>query len=199
LNKINKIYLEYIIYILTMDAETAARKAAEAALKRSFYPPHTTAVSTIHKQKDDADEDVLAHIKERNKQWKIEEAARIAAIEQVNAAIEPQNANAAIEPQNANAEEAEDARIARIAKEREDARIAIIAAKIKAEEDEKTKNWWGARLDWTGIPLGNQGGGRNGKKKSKRMIKMKNAKNKSKSKSQSRRQRQKRRRHSRRV
>ena len=93
-------------------------------------------------------------------------------------------------------EREDEARIA--AEAAEAARIAeaeaIIAAKIKAE-DEKTKNWWEHRLSGNS----SQGGGRRGKKKSKRMIKIKNAKNKSKSKSKSRRQRQKRRRHSRRV
>lgn len=92
------------------------------------------------------------------------------------------------------AEAAEAARIAEAEAARIAAEEAIIAAKIKAE-DEKTKNWWEHRLSGNS----SQGGGRRGKKKSKRIIKMKNAKNKSKSKSQSRRQRQKRRRHSRRV
>ena len=171
-----------------MDAETAANKAAEAALKRSFYPPHTTAVSTINEQLADAARDLALDIKKRER--RIEEEREKARITEASRNAEAEAARIAearaIEQQTANAAEA-----------------ARIAAKIKAEEDEKTKKWWDGRTGFTKkgteFSLGTQGGGRNGKKKSKRMIKMKNAKNKSKSKSQSRRQRQKRRRHSRRV
>jgi hypothetical protein len=111
-----------------------------------------------------------------------------------------QIANAAIEQAN------EQQRIANAAIEQariaEDARIEAVKAreveKMKAEEAKRNETWWGARTGFSEFSLGNSGGGRRGKKKSKRM---KNAKNKSKlkSKSQSRRQRQKRRRHSRRV
>ena len=169
-----------------MDAETAAKKAEEET-RRSFYPPVQIAVSTVDQQLADT---VSALEKEMKKKYKIikkeREEARIAEEAARNAAEAARIAKAAeIEQQTANAAEA--------------ARIAIIKAKIKAEEDKKTKKWWEGRTGVSEFSLGTQGGGRNGKKKSKRMIKIKNAKNKSKSKSQSRRQRQKRRRHSRRV
>ena len=156
---------------LTEKEKVKKAKEAEAELRRSFYPKSIVAKRNIDAYEADAAKEVEAHMRNRDFQWKTEEEARIA-------------------------KEREDARIA---KEREDARIARIKAEMKAKEDEETKKWWEGRTGVSEFSLGTQGGGRNGKKKSKRMIKIKNAKNKSKSKSQSRRQRQKRRRHSRRV
>lgn len=167
-----------------LNGSDITKKREEYKIMHSFYPPVEYAVSTLKKELDDTEIALAADMRKRFQMIEEERnAARIA------------------EEAARNAAEA-----ARIAAERE-ARIAAerarIAAEMEVEEGEKTKNWWKGRTGTLEFSLGTQGGGRRGKKKSKRMIKMKNAKNKSKSKSksksQSRRQRQKRRRHSRRV
>ena len=194
--------------------EETKRKEEEEA-RASFYPKAETHKSTLEAEIKGADELYYKFVKEQKQKastapqqqkgdtkpeglkgvlFKRDEQERIENERKRIADEQERNANAAIEQAQIEANAILAAEAARIAAEE-----ARIAAEMKAKEDEETKNWWGARLDWTGIPLGNQGGGKNGKKKSKRMIKIKNAKNKSKSKSQSRRQRQKRRRHSRRV
>ena len=163
-----------------MDAETAAKKAAKKAAEeetmRSFYPPVQIAVSTIDQQLADTVSALEADLRNRNlERIKERKNARIAEEAAINAA------------EAARIAEAEAARIAAVK--------ARIAAEMQAKENKRNETWWEHRLSG----ISSQGGGRRGKKNSKRMIKMKNAKNKSKSKSQSRRQRQKRRRHSRRV
>ena len=173
-----------------MDAETAAK--AEEAIKRSFYPPVQNAVSTVAQQLADTNSALAQEMKKKSKIINKErEAARIAEEARIAEAARIAEEEARIAEEAARNAEAEAARIAAVK--------ARIAAEMQGEEDEKTKKWWDGRTGISEFSLGTQGGGRRGKKKSKRMIKIKNAKNKSKSKSKSRRQRQKRRRHSRRV
>lgn len=199
-----------------MDASqlAKAKKDEEARIRASFYPAKnfkstleddiidadrlyndfkneqeqkaSTAANAQQQQQGDTKPEGL-----RGVVFKRDEQERFANERKRIANEQERIANAAIEQAQIEAN-------ARIAAEE-----ARIAAEMKAKEDEETKKWWDGRTGFTKegteFSLGTQGGGRNGKKKSKRMIKIKNAKNKSKSKSQSRRQRQKRRRHSRRV
>ncbi len=166
-----------------MDAADLEKKNEEEARRHALYPEFKIFKSTLQDEIAGADKALAEDMKKRSQIIKREiEEARIAEEAARNAA--------------------EAARIA----EADAARIAAVKARIKAEmqaeENERNEKWWkGNSVSDSEFSLRFPGGGRRENRKSKRIIKMKNAKNKSKSKSksQSRRQRQKRRRHSRRV